>query len=255
MKCLKTIEALKSYRGAINDRHMAVGFVPTMGSLHQGHLSLIKRSLNDNDITIVSIFVNPTQFNNPDDLKQYPRELEKDMQALRSLDVDAVFLPAIQAMYPMEFRYQLREVKLSLLLEGAHRQGHFDGVLTVVNKLFNLVRPACAYFGEKDYQQYCLIRDMVDALFMPIDVIACETVRDQHGLALSSRNARLSDEGVERARLFARLLQQSVSCDELRSKLNDQGFDVEYVEQIDGRRYAALNIESVRLIDNMAIEE
>lgn len=256
MKILKTIDEWLSFRASINDQHIGIGFVPTMGHLHAGHLSLIDLAQQENDMVVVSIFVNPTQFNNPDDLQSYPRSLQDDIAKLRSANVDAVFVPQIQAMYPMEYRYQVKEMKFSRLLEGKHRTGHFDGVLTVVLKLFNLVRPRQAFFGEKDYQQYQLIKDMVKALFLPVEVIACPTVRDEAGLALSSRNSRLSDEGVGCARQFAKTLAKSVdSADVIRQQLEAGGYAVDYVEDYQGRRYAAICVGGVRLIDNVELSE
>lgn len=255
MKILKSIDEWLSYRASINDQHMAIGFVPTMGHLHAGHLSLIKRAQQSNDMVVVSIFVNPTQFNNPDDLQNYPRSLQEDVAMLRAAGVDAVFVPQIQAMYPLEYRYQVKEMKFSRLMEGEHRAGHFDGVLTVVLKLFNLVRPRQAFFGEKDYQQFQLIKDMAQALFLPVEVIACPIVRDDSGLALSSRNSRLSDAGLDRARQFARLLAESGSAEKIRQQLEVAGYTVDYVEDYQGRRYAAVYVDDVRLIDNVELSE
>ncbi|MDF1795952.1 MAG: pantoate--beta-alanine ligase [Coxiellaceae bacterium] len=255
LKIIKSIAEWQQWRQSFNNQHMSIGFVPTMGNLHQGHLELVKRAQDDNDLVVVSIFVNPTQFNNPDDLQKYPRTLQQDLEQLKALDVDMVFIPAIQDMYPLEYRYQIKEVKFSQKMEGQHRPGHFDGVLTVVLKLLNLVQPQRVYFGEKDYQQYQLIKDMVSALFLPIEVIACPIVRDAHGLALSSRNNRLSQQGLDSAREFAQLLsQQSRSIEATRSSLKEAGYQIDYVEDYQGRRYAAVFVDDVRLIDNIEIE-
>lgn len=254
MKVVKTIEEWQAYRGSINDQHLTIGFVPTMGFLHAGHRSLFERAREECDIVVASIFVNPTQFNNPDDLKKYPRAMEKDAEILRQCDVDVLFAPQIPMMYPLDYRYQVREVKLSQSMEGQHRPGHFDGVLTVVLKLFNLVRPHSAYFGEKDYQQLSLIRDMAKALFLPINVIGCPTVRDDSGLALSSRNSRLSEDGLRQARQFAETLALAEPVDVVKQRLLDMGLEVDYVEEAQGRRFAAVFVEGVRLIDNLTIE-
>ncbi len=254
LKIIKSVTEWQQWRQGFNAQHMSIGFVPTMGNLHQGHLELVKQAQAENDFVVVSIFVNPTQFNNPDDLQKYPRTLQRDLDQLKAMGVDRVFIPAIQDMYPLEYRYQVKEVKLSQQMEGQHRAGHFDGVLTVVLKLLNLVQPQRVYFGEKDYQQYQLIKDMVSALFLPIEVIACPIVRDAYGLALSSRNNRLSEEGVKKAREFASQLSQAVSAEVVANQLKDAGYQIDYVEDYQGRRYAAVYVEDVRLIDNIEIE-
>ncbi|MDF1653709.1 MAG: pantoate--beta-alanine ligase [Coxiellaceae bacterium] len=252
-KIIKSISEWQQWRQSFNTQHMSIGFVPTMGNLHQGHLELVKQAQAENDFVVVSIFVNPTQFNNPDDLQKYPRSLQQDLAHLKALDVDMVFVPAIQDMYPLEYRYQLKEVKLSHIMEGQHRPGHFDGVLTVVLKLLNLVQPQRVYLGEKDYQQYQLIKDMVKALFLPIDVIACPIVRDEHGLALSSRNNRLSEQGIKKAREFAGRLMQGDAAS-VKAVLEQAGYSIDYIEDYQGRRYAAVYVEDVRLIDNVEIK-
>lgn len=254
IKIIRSVEEWQKYRASINDRVMDVGFVPTMGNLHEGHLSLLARSAKANDLTVISIFVNPTQFNNPEDLQKYPRTLEQDIQLAAQAGADVVFAPAIGDMYPLEYRYQVKEVKLSRVMEGVHRPGHFDGMLTIVLKLLNLVRPKNAYFGEKDYQQYQLITDMVAALFLPMNVIPCPTIRDQQGLALSSRNGRLSADGIEKARRFASVLGDTQMCaQEQREALLKEGFEVDYIEDHYGRRYGAVFVEEVRLIDNVPL--
>ncbi len=254
MKIIKSLEEWQKHRSQINDQHMDIGFVPTMGYLHAGHVSLLQQAKEQSDLVVASIFVNPTQFNNPDDLSKYPRSLDKDIAALRKVGVDAVLVPPIQAMYPMEYRYQVKEAKFSRLMEGQHRTGHFDGVLTVVLKLLNLVRPKRVYFGEKDYQQYLLIKDMVNALFIQTEVIACPIVRDEQGLALSSRNSRLDDAGLERARAFAQLLADGEDAATIREQLAQAGYGVDYIEDHLGRRFAAVTVDGVRLIDNIEIE-
>ena len=169
----------------------SVGFVPTMGALHAGHEALLARARAENEHVVLSVFVNPTQFNDSNDLARYPRTLEADIELARP-HADAVFAPAPEEFYPDGYRYRVTENELSRRWEGAHRPGHFDGVLTVVLKLFNAVQPTRAYFGEKDWQQLQLVRGMAAALLLPVDVVACPTVRDADGLALSSRNRRLS---------------------------------------------------------------
>jgi len=170
-----------------------IGFVPTMGALHDGHLSLVRRARNDNDITVVSIFVNPIQFGLTEDFKRYPRDIEGDMDKLQQEGVAILFMPEISSMYPEGFLTHVEVDKISEKLCGAFRPGHFRGVATVVTKLLNIVRPKRAYFGQKDYQQTVIIKHIVRDLDLGVDVIVCPTIREHDGLALSSRNAYLDE--------------------------------------------------------------
>ena len=230
-----------------------LGFVPTMGNLHVGHLSLIQSSRNENTETLVSLYVNPTQFNQPDDFTHYPRTLDADLEALERSGVTHCLIPESHAMYPDGYSYQLMETNHSLRQEGTHRPGHFNGVLTVVLKLFNVVKPTRAYFGEKDYQQLSLIRGMTQALFLDIEIKACATVREESGLAYSSRNQRLSPAGRLKAIAFAQCFHQALSCAQVTEELKQHDIVVDYVEEHQGRRFAAVIIDGVRLIDNYAI--
>ena len=227
----------------------AVGFVPTMGALHAGHEALLARARQENERVVLSIFVNPTQFNDPADLAKYPRTLAADLALARPY-VDAVFVPSAGEFYRDDYRYRVSENDLSRRGEGAHRPGHFDGVLTVVLKLFQVVQPTRAYFGEKDWQQLQLIRGMVDAFFLPLEIVPCATVRDADGLALSSRNRRLTARAREQAVAFPRALQHAPTAAAAAAELRDNGFEVEYVEDHEGIRLGAVRIEGVRLIDN-----
>lgn len=188
----ESVSAIRQAVGNYRRRGEQVGFVPTMGSLHEGHLSLVRLAKANANRVVVSIFVNPTQFESPDDLDKYPSDIARDLDLLASLDVDAVFLPDIGTMYPDGAETFVETVRLANIWHGLVRPGHFRGVSTVVCKLFNIVAPDIAVFGEKDYQQLHVIRRMVDDLFMPIDIIAGSTVREADGLAMSSRNQRLS---------------------------------------------------------------
>ncbi len=235
-------------RNDLGDR--SVGFVPTMGALHDGHLSLIRRSAADNDVTVVSVFVNATQFNDVADLEAYPQRLAEDARLAGRAGADFVLAPDHDAIYADGYRYRATESSLSRHMEGSHRPGHFDGVLTVVLKLFGLVRPYRAYFGEKDYQQYLLIRGMVEAFFVPVEIVLCPTVRAPDGLALSSRNARLSPESRARAARFPELMAGGGDAQRVREQLASAGFEVDYVVDSDGRRFSAVVIDGVRLIDN-----
>lgn len=231
----------------------SIGFVPTMGALHAGHLSLVKSSQRDNDFTVVSIFVNPTQFNQAADLEHYPRTTAADLALLQATNTDAVFMPDAASLYPDAYAFRVSESAFSQRLCGAHRPGHFDGVLTVVMKLFNIIRPTRAYFGEKDYQQLQLVRSMVDAFFLPVTVVACPTVREADGLAMSSRNTRLNAQQRAQASGLFRALQSASTAAQAREALQQLGFGVDYVEDLDGRRFGAVRLGDVRLIDNVAI--
>lgn len=249
MKILSTIEALKIARQQLSS---TVGFVPTMGCLHQGHASLLKRSLAENDQTILSIFVNPTQFNNVDDLTHYPKTIEADLELAQELGVDIVFLPDYQTLYPRDFQFKVETTDpIAAVCEGASRPGHYSGVLTVVLKLLNLMQPTRAYFGEKDFQQVTLIKHMVESLFLDVDIIMCPIVRESSGLAMSSRNRRLSVEQRQRADSFAKTLQQQHDTDIMKHTLEQQNVKVDYIEKIGERLLAAVYIDDIRLIDTI----
>lgn len=234
---------------------VGIGFVPTMGALHDGHAALLERSVRDNDVTVLSVFVNPTQFDRPDDLEHYPRTLDADRSLAESLGADYLLFPRGQEMYPDGYVYKVTESSFSRELEGTHRNGHFDGVLTVVLKLLNLVRPHRAYFGEKDFQQLELVRGMVDAFFLDVEIVGCATVREADGLALSSRNRRLTSEQRDLAGAFPRLLRSANPSDLVVRELERRGFHVDYVDDVRGRRLGAVHLGDVRLIDNVPCPE
>ncbi|MDN5280715.1 MAG: pantoate--beta-alanine ligase [Clostridiales bacterium] len=227
-----------------------IGFVPTMGALHQGHISLLQRCKNDNRVTVASVFVNSTQFNDPEDFKKYPRDFERDLKMLRQAGVDYVFHPDHEEIYADEYRYMVSEKEFSTKLCGAYRPGHFDGVLTVVMKLFNIIRPARAYFGEKDYQQLILIRDMVSNFFMNIDIVGSSIIRESDGLAMSSRNQLLSAEERKKAPVFYKTLNSGKSVSEIINELEKSDFKVDYIEEHFGRIFGAVFLGKTRLIDN-----
>lgn len=234
---------------------LTIGFAPTMGNLHAGHASLFLASQKQNKYTVSSLFVNPAQFNQAEDFKHYPRTLEADLRIMEQSGVDFCILPNEQAMYPDQYNYQVNEHQLCQLMEGTHRPGHFDGVLTVVMKLLNLVKPDRAYFGEKDYQQYLLIREMTQAFFMDIEIIPCPIIREPSGLAYSSRNNRLSKEQKDLAEEFARLFQQKDrTCAQIQEELTAKDIAVEYIEEYENRRFAAVRIGEIRLIDNYLLK-
>ena len=237
------------------EKRLTLGFVPTMGALHEGHLSLVRRSRSENDRTLVSIFVNPTQFDNPDDLARYPRTIDDDLTALGGAEADFVLMPKAGDFYRDGFRYRVTENQLSTVLEGAHRPGHFDGVLTIVMKLLLVAQPDRAYFGEKDWQQLTLVRGMADAFLFPTRIVGCPTIRERDGLALSSRNRHLTPDDRRRASRFYQVLSSARTAADASRELSDSGFAVDYVEDRDGRRLGAVRIGGVRLIDNVRLGE
>ncbi|MFH1158044.1 MAG: pantoate--beta-alanine ligase [Pseudomonadota bacterium] len=232
-----------------------VGFVSTMGCLHEGHASLCRRARKENDFVVASIFVNPTQFNQPSDFEQYQRTLGADCKLLESLGVDAVFCPSKEAMYPDGYEVQVSETHLSREMEGEFRPGHFTGMLTVVLKLLNLAQPTRAYFGEKDFQQLILVKKMVAELFLPVEIVPCPTIREESGLALSSRNARLTAEQRRTAAFLSQLLRSDFGDEAVKLELERRGFRPEYVATQWGRRLAAVWLDKVRLIDNVPLAE
>ncbi|MGL1891146.1 MAG: pantoate--beta-alanine ligase [Spirochaetaceae bacterium] len=250
-KIIETIDEWKEIYNSQIKGKKSLGLVPTMGALHIGHKSLIKRSVKENDITICSIFVNPTQFNSSTDLRNYPTTIEKDKQILESDGCDYIFIPNKQMMYPDGYRYKMTENKFSTKLCGAHRPGHFDGVLTVVLKLLNVVSPDNAYFGEKDWQQYRLIKGMIDSMFLPYNIIPCQLIREADGLAFSSRNSLLTPENRLKAPKLYKIISSGIDTDQMKNRLTELGFVVDYIEIEDNRVLAAATLGDVRLIDNV----
>lgn len=224
-----------------------------MGALHRGHASLVERCRRENDIVVVTIFVNPTQFNDPRDLERYPRTLDDDLAILAALGTDEVFTPTVAELYPNGYRFRVEEQEITGVMEGVRRPEFLQGVMTIVLKLLNLVQPDRAYFGEKDYQQLRIISDLVKEFFIPTEIIACPTVREASGLAESSRNRLLSAEGREKAAALYRALSTAETPCEAESLLQAEGFSVDYVEERWGRRFAAAFLEGVRLIDNVEL--
>lgn len=227
-----------------NSTGIRIGFVPTMGALHQGHLSLVMRSKRENEVTVVSIFVNPTQFNDSRDLEKYPRTLDADINLLSQVGCDIVFAPTVDEMYPEKDTRIFNFGTLETVMEGRHRPGHFNGVAQIVSKLFDAVQPHIAYFGEKDFQQLAIIREMVKQLNYTITIAGCPIVRESSGLALSSRNVLLSAEEHKKAPIIYQILSESCifvaqkQPHEVRNwvlnKFQNTGLDVEYFEIVDG---------------------
>ncbi len=241
MKTVRTAKELREAVGAVKADGRSVGFVPTMGALHAGHVSLIERARADNDVVVVSVFVNPTQFNNPDDLRTYPRTEEADNEKLQAAGVDIAFFPSVEEIYPEPDTRVFELGPVAEVMEGAMRPGHFNGVAQVVSRLFRMVQPDRAYFGEKDFQQISVIRRMVEIEGFDIEIVACPIKREADGLALSSRNVRLTPGQRAVAPAIHRILAESVdgasgrSVDEVKHAVTDainavDGMEVEYYE-------------------------
>ncbi|GAA9032093.1 pantoate--beta-alanine ligase [Helicobacter pylori] len=253
MRVLETIAALREYRKSLKE---SVGFVPTMGALHKGHQSLIERSLKENSHTIVSVFVNPTQFGPNEDFNAYPHPLEKDLALCEGLGVSAVFVPKISEMYPYEAKQRLKlyaPTFLSHSLEGAMRHGHFDGVVQVVLKLFHLVNPTRAYFGKKDAQQLLIIQHLVKDLLLDIEIAPCEIVRDSDNLALSSRNVYLNATQRKQALAIPKALEnikQAIDKGEKAcEKLKKIGLEILETLEVDYLEFCNHKLEPLKTID------
>lgn len=277
MKVAATINELKALLQVCRNEGKSVGFVPTMGALHNGHASLVKRSVAENDVTVVSVFVNPTQFNDKNDLKNYPRTLEADCNLLAAVSADIVFAPEVSEMYPEEDKRQFSFAPLDTVMEGACRPGHFNGVAQIVSKLFYAVEPNRAYFGEKDFQQLAIIREMVRQLSIDVEIVGCPIIREADGLAMSSRNTLLSAEERERALTISRALFKSLEYAKSNTLAmtrsfvegviaGTEGLDLEYFQIVDGNTLQelkewsdsdyivgciALFCGKIRLIDNI----
>lgn len=282
MRIFKEIRPLRDFVADKRRQGKRLGLVPTMGALHRGHLSLLEASKAENDLTLCTLFVNPIQFNNPDDLANYPATPEKDLEALRQAGCDAVFAPPAIEMYPTEPRISFDFGALSSVLEGAFRPGHFSGVAVAVSKLFHLTEPDTAYFGQKDYQQFCIIRQLVHDLNFPVRLKCMPTIRESDGLAMSSRNMRLTPEQRKSATGIITLLREAqqrlVNGDrwpvvqmELSKKYQAMsGISIDYLELADLRTLEILTemrepdhsllliagyVGTVRLIDNLKVSD
>lgn len=245
MKVFNTKASLEEALAAARAEGKKIGLVPTMGALHAGHASLVKRSVSENDVTVVSVFVNPTQFNDKNDLKNYPRTLDADCQLLESLGATYVFAPSVEEVYPEPDTRTFSYPPIDTVMEGPRRPGHFNGVCQIVSKLFYMVQPDRAYFGEKDFQQIAVIRAMVADLKFPIELRPCPIVREESGLALSSRNALLTEAEKRTAVCISQALKTSVDFaknhtvaethDLVVGALNaTKGLEVEYFEIVNG---------------------
>jgi pantoate--beta-alanine ligase len=276
MDVCKDIDCVRAFIKSIKQQFKTIGFVPTMGYLHEGHMSLVKASKNMCDITVVSIFVNPKQFGPKEDYSKYPRNLERDLKLLEEAKIDMVFIPDVDTIYPEGFSTTINIGPLADILEGTFRPGHFDGVCTVVTKLFNIVKPDKAFFGEKDYQQLKIIQKLVKDLNLDIEIVPIPTKREEDGLAMSSRNAYLNQEERRRASSIYRFLLKAKEAFEIGIKNTDKIIEyakavldvdvIDYIKIVDketleekttpskyDRILIAVRIGSTRLIDNVEI--
>lgn len=277
MKVLKSKKTLIDYVERQREMGKKIGFAPTMGALHEGHLSLYKAAKKENDEVISSIFVNPTQFNNPDDFQKYPKTLEKDLELLEKAGVDAVYVPNVEEMYPDGLNSKKYDFEgLENEMEGKYRPGHFDGVGTIVEELFRQVQPHNAYFGEKDYQQLAIIKKMIEKTKLPVKIHGVPTLREEDGLAMSSRNVRLTETQRKEATIIYETLEKVkewfkvISLEEIKQRVTDifrnSNFELEYFVIADektlketdffykDKNYRAFIVayaDTVRLIDNM----
>jgi len=252
MKVFNTVAELQSFLSAANNKTKNVGFVPTMGALHKGHLNLVQQAKEQSDLVVVSIFVNPTQFNNAKDLERYPRDLQTDIEALKTVSCDVVFAPDVNEVYPKEDTRHFDFGALENVMEGKFRPGHFNGVAQVVSRLFEMVKPHKAFFGLKDFQQLAIIRAMVKQLQLSVDIIPCNTIREEDGLAMSSRNKLLTDKQRKNAPVIARTLSEScnfvpeTTIEDVKNQVvqtinTTEGLEVEYFEIVDGYTLQAVD--------------
>ncbi|HJH60922.1 MAG TPA: pantoate--beta-alanine ligase [Bacteroidetes bacterium] len=279
MHVFNYITDIQKFLKSEREKGHSVGLVPTMGALHEGHLSLVRRAEKENDIVVASVFVNPVQFNNSTDFEKYPRTPERDIEMLQNAGCDAVFVPSEKEIYPVPVTDKYDFGDLERVMEGVCRPGHFNGVAIVVRKLFEIVMPDRAYFGEKDFQQQAIIRKLVADLSLNLTIVPCDIVREKDGLAMSSRNMRLTPEERAVAPMIYKVLSEvaalkdSLSPDEMKKSALEKyadikDFDVEYVEITDetnlksikswdncknARIFVALQLGQVRLIDNLRI--
>ena len=279
MQIIETKQALSDYLSQLSIEHKDIGFVPTMGALHEGHMSLINQAKAENDVCICSIFINPKQFNNPEDYKNYPKDFNKDVEQLESVGCDVVFHPSYELIYPGDVPEPIDLGILETVMEGQFRPGHFRGVAAVVRRFFELLSPKRAYFGLKDYQQFTVINQMVQALNLDVSIIGCDTIRSENGLALSSRNQLLTENGKQIASVFYNCLQDTRSMyhqntvTDIKTHVIAQFKDInncelEYFEIVDAVNLTELTaqsntsgvvaciagfVEGIRLIDNLVI--
>jgi pantoate--beta-alanine ligase len=281
MLIFKKVDQLQDYLQTQGKNGLSIGFVPTMGALHQGHISLIDQANAANDISVCSIFVNPTQFNDKSDLAKYPRPIEHDIELLVEANCDVLFLPEVSEIYPPDFDYDY-ELDLGYItqpMEGAFRPGHFKGVIQVVKRLLDIVQPSHLYMGQKDFQQFSIIKAMIKKLAMPVQIVMCPILREPDGLAMSSRNVRLSPDGrqlssqisaaLRQAQADAKALPLAQVLENARLSLQKAGIEIEYLEAVHADTLqpatnfddaesvvlcTTVRIDGVRLLDNVVLK-
>ncbi|MBL4649062.1 MAG: pantoate--beta-alanine ligase [Aureispira sp.] len=281
MYIFKTVQDLQHYISRQKKQAKRIGFVPTMGALHRGHLNLVQRAFEDCDLVVCSIFVNPTQFGDPEDLTKYPRPIENDIQKLEQLGCSVLFLPAVSEIYPKDLVSPSIDLKgLDTNMEGAHRPGHFAGVVQVILRFLDILQPDFLYMGQKDYQQFAVIQYVLQLLQLSTQLVCVPIVREEDGLAMSSRNVRLSPEGRQKARLISKMLFKakehaaSMSLEEVKKRalafIDQHQLEVDYFTIIDGDSLenidsfdkattvtacTTIRIDGVRLLDNIILRE
>ena len=254
MKIIKTKTELQYLIGQLKATGKSVGFVPTMGALHDGHIALVRRCAAENDYCIVSVFVNPTQFNNASDLEKYPRTLTKDAELLEKAGCYLVFAPDAEEMYSndeLENTFEFDFGGLDKVMEGRFRPGHFNGVVQVVSKLFDLVKPERAYFGEKDFQQLAIIRRMVEVMNYPVEIVGCPIIREESGLAMSSRNQRLTEEQRKKAANIYRFLSESLNFAGSKSPEEVSAWVIDSINEIDGLEVEYFDIANAKTLQTI----
>lgn len=249
MKLIQTIQELRTELDALRKEGKTIGLVPTMGALHAGHASLVKRAVVENDVVVVSDFVNPTQFNDKNDLLKYPRTLDADCKLLEECGASFVFAPSVEEIYPEPDTRQFSYAPLDTVMEGKFRPGHFNGVCQIVSKLFLIVEPTRAYFGEKDFQQLAIIREMVRKYPFNLEIVGCPIVREADGLALSSRNARLSDEQRIQALQISKTLFASVEYAQTHTLAETKAFVESAISTAEG-----LRLEYFEIVDGNSLQ-
>ncbi len=249
MKVYKTVLGLSNALEKYRKEGKKIGFVPTMGALHNGHLSLVKKCVAENDVCVVSVFVNPTQFNNLTDLEKYPRTEEADIKLLQSAKCTIAFMPSVKQVYPKPDTRQFSFAPLDQVMEGPNRPGHFNGVAQVVSRFFDIVKPQKAYFGEKDFQQLAIIREMVKQLRLPIEIVGCPIVREESGLALSSRNARLSAAEKKTAVKISKALFESLDMMKTKSVEEVKNWVINKINED-----PILNVEYYEIVDSLTLQ-
>lgn len=249
MKLIQTIQELRTELDALRKEGKTIGLVPTMGALHAGHASLVKRAVAENDVVVVSDFVNPTQFNDKNDLLKYPRTLDADCKLLEECGASFVFAPSVEEIYPEPDTRQFSYAPLDTVMEGKFRPGHFNGVCQIVSKLFLIVEPTRAYFGEKDFQQLAIIREMVRKYPFNLEIVGCPIVREADGLALSSRNARLSDEQRIQALQISKTLFASVEYAQTHTLAETKAFVESAISTAEG-----LRLEYFEIVDGNSLQ-